>query len=151
MAPRVHTILQRKQVEAALPLCRARPEEPQDRLEMNHFLHNLFEDESAARDLQRSLSRRGRRQDRSRAELRERIEELEGDVGYLSLILASVLCKLDERGVLDPRELGAIMKELDLIDGKQDGQLDTDVLRDVTNEAMSDPPVQSEGDQAQGR
>jgi hypothetical protein len=56
-------------------------------------------------------------------QLHERIRRLEGDVGGLALIVASILKKLDEKGHVTRDEVKTVIEKLDLIDGIRDGKI----------------------------
>ena len=58
-----------------------------------------------------------------------RIRELEQDLGYVALVLGSILSKLDEKGVVSRDDLKQEMARLDELDGVKDGKLDIRVLR----------------------
>ena len=60
-----------------------------------------------------------------------RVRNLENDLGYVSLILAALLQKLDEKEVVDRDDVKAIMAELDELDGDKDNRLDINVLRGI--------------------
>ncbi len=74
-------------------------------------------------------SRTRSRSAKERDALEQRIEELEGDVGFVSLVLASLLAKLEEKGHIGREELRAVLEELDGADGVADGRLDVKALR----------------------
>ncbi|MEM1446416.1 MAG: hypothetical protein AAGF84_10195 [Planctomycetota bacterium] len=61
--------------------------------------------------------------------LKVRIDELESDLGFVVLVLSSVLSALDEKGSLSRDELAKELRELDIIDGRTDGQLSTTILK----------------------
>ena len=63
--------------------------------------------------------------------MKKRVEELEADLGYVSLLLCSVMVQLDERGHLSRDELRELIKEVDGADGDDDGRLNVDVLREL--------------------
>ena len=63
----------------------------------------------------------------------KRIDELEEDLGYMALVLGSVLQKIDEKGLVTREELKATISELDGIDGVKDGKLDISVLKGLGN------------------
>jgi hypothetical protein len=71
---------------------------------------------------------------RSRGRSERRVQRLEEDVGYLTLVLASVLAKLDETGTLNREDLKSTMDELDDFDGIKDGRLNVSILRGATDE-----------------
>ncbi len=63
------------------------------------------------------------------SETRSKIESLENDVGYLALILGSILETLDSKGVVTRADVQASFAALDEIDGVKDGKLDINFLR----------------------
>ncbi len=83
-----------------------------------------------------SRSRRERRRESSGASatrsLEKRVEELEGNLGFVSLLLGSLLAQLDEQGHISRAELREMIREIDGDDGEQDGRLDIGVLRGLT-------------------
>lgn len=76
--------------------------------------------------------RRASRQSTSLSALEKRVEELEGDLGTVSLLLGSLMAQLEENGHLDRSDLRELIEEFDAADGKVDGRLDINVLRDLT-------------------
>ena len=61
--------------------------------------------------------------------LEQRITALEADVGFASLVLAAVMARLDERGVVTKADVRTLVAELDSLDGVKDGRLDVSILR----------------------
>jgi hypothetical protein len=59
----------------------------------------------------------------------KRIADLEDDVGFLALILATLLQKVEEKGLVSRDEVRAALAELDDQDGVRNGKLDVEVLR----------------------
>ncbi len=99
------------------------------------FFDFFFPEQAQAANL-RSIASRQRLQSRSssttkrsQAELEGRIASLEGDLGYVTLLLGSLLGQLDEKGVVTREELKSTIAELDALDGRADGKLDVNVLR----------------------
>jgi len=96
-------------------------------------LYNFFFPQQATADHLQQLARAQRQ--KSRQESRqskfqdERIDEMEMDLGYVSLILGALLQKVDEKGVLSRAEVRETMAALDEIDGVKDGKLDINILR----------------------
>ena len=86
--------------------------------------------------LQRQQMRRDRNQERrnSRAEksVEKKIEQLEHDLGFVSLLLASVMELLNDKGVVKRNDVKEIFKDLDLVDGVKDGKIDINMLRVMT-------------------
>ncbi len=67
----------------------------------------------------RVSSRHARRRS---AELRDRVEELETELGEIRLFSRALLSLLQETGALDPTRLRAKLLELDAADGTIDGR-----------------------------
>ena len=61
--------------------------------------------------------------------LKVRIDELESDLGFVVLVLSSVLSTLDEKGSLSRDELAKELRALDIVDGRADGRLSTSILK----------------------
>ncbi len=66
--------------------------------------------------------------------LKERVSQLEGDVGYLALLLGSLLNRIAQKGVVTQEEIQSVMSELDELDGVVDGSLDIQILRNLGEE-----------------
>jgi hypothetical protein len=66
---------------------------------------------------------------RSDAGLRDRIAELEDDLGRLTLLTHALAEACVRKGIFTREEIAAIADELDLLDGRADGQLDPAALR----------------------
>ena len=81
------------------------------------------------RRLVRAQNRSARTLTNRNGNVERRIDELEKDLGYVTLLLSSVLRKLDERGVVTRREVTEVMAQLDPLDGARDDALDVGVLR----------------------
>ena len=96
-------------------------------------LYNFFFPQQAAADHLQKLARTQARTSQEGARQAkfqdERIDELEQDLGYVALILGSLLQKVDEKGVLSREEIRETMASLDEIDGVKDGGLDINILR----------------------
>ncbi len=84
---------------------------------------------SYLRTLAKSEQQRSRAAARKKPALDRRMDELEGDVGYLALVLGALLQKVDEKGVITRDEVRDTVMELDGLDGVKDGRLDVDILR----------------------
>ena len=96
-------------------------------------LYNFFFPQQAAADhlqeLAKSQKEKSREESHHSKHQDERLEELEMDLGYVSLILGALLQKVDEKGVLSRAEVRETMSALDEIDGVKDGKLDINLLR----------------------
>jgi hypothetical protein len=77
---------------------------------------------------------RQRRHAIDNAALNGRVEALEDDLGYISLVLASIMCRLDEKGVVTQDDVRSLVAELDDVDGVSDGKLDVNLLKELTSE-----------------
>ncbi len=67
---------------------------------------------------------------RSAGDARERIEELEDDLGRLSLLVHALAEACVRQGVLSREQITSIADEIDLLDGCADGKLAPSSLRD---------------------
>ena len=82
-------------------------------------LRKLSESQSFAQ--RRHLSDENTRA-RRHAEIDRRVESLEQDVGFLTLMLEAVVRKTEEKGVLTRDDLKNLMRSIDAEDGRTDGQ-----------------------------
>ena len=86
--------------------------------------------------LQRQQMRRDRNQERKNSRVEKsvdkKIEQLEHDLGFVSLLLASVMELLNDKGVVKRNDVKEIFKDLDLVDGVKDGKIDINMLRVMT-------------------
>jgi hypothetical protein len=95
----------------------------------------LFHDFFTASELNRMDARfRRLRQARtvdvqSRGNMLDRIDELEDDLGRLTLFAQTLAEACVRNGLLTREQISTIAQELDLADGKQDGKLDPSVMR----------------------
>ena len=65
--------------------------------------------------------------------LEDRIDELENDFMTLTLSLASLLDRINEKGLITRDEVREKMSQLDELDGLKDGKLPVSLLRNWTN------------------
>src|SRR5262245_11584001 len=92
----------------------------------------LFPQQAAAIHLRELADKhaRTRRFDSQRVQTAEsRLGELEKDLGFVVLVLGSILDRLNEKGMVTRDEVRSTMSALDLIDGVKDGRLDINVFR----------------------
>ncbi len=80
-------------------------------------------------DQSASARRQARRRGADAEAVRDRVEALEQDLGYVALVLGALVSRLDEDGVVTKADLKAIVAQLDDIDGVKDGRLDITALR----------------------
>lgn len=59
---------------------------------------------------------------RRHAEIDQRFQELEEEIGFLSLMLESIIRKTEEKGVFTRAELKELMQTVDREDGRADGK-----------------------------
>jgi len=91
---------------------------------------------SYLRDIAEQQTRSTIRQSQAATSIEARVRHLETDLGYVALILGSVIDKLDEKGVVTRQDLKDATAALDAVDGVRDGKLDINVLRNI----MRDKP-----------
>ena len=98
-------------------------------------LYEFFFPHQAQSDMLWELARfqklTARRLGAQRVELSARVAELEQDLGYVTLVLGSILRKLDEKGVVTRDDVKGEIAQLDELDGVKDGKLDIQLLRDM--------------------
>lgn len=91
-----------------------------------HWSRVIFDNEWLQRqdieETRRHVSVMARQNIRSRAELRDRVEELEEAVGVLALFSRTMMRILIEKGVMGREELLAALRAIDASDGKADGR-----------------------------
>jgi hypothetical protein len=96
-------------------------------------LYDFFFPEQAQATHLRTLANQSRRgSTRKRpvdSKTSSRLADLEKDVGFVALLLAAMLDRLDEKGVVTRSDLREAVAELDEIDGVRDGRLDVSTLR----------------------
>ena len=99
------------------------------------FFDFFFPEQAQASHLRKLTEQsQGRRRGAQRdniavSQLEKRISDLEHDLGFAALVLASVMAKLDEKGALSRDDVKAAMKDIDGLDGVADGRLDINVLK----------------------
>lgn len=78
-------------------------------------------------DQQSFAGRRANYEDRARArrhaEIDERFASIERELEFHTLMLEAIVRKADEKGVVTREELKALMKSIDLEDGRADGKM----------------------------
>ena len=96
-------------------------------------LYDFFFPEQARAQHLRTLTQQGDASrwnlERRTGQLDDRIDSLESDLGYVTLVLGSLLESLDEKGVLTRDDVKSVVTKLDAIDGVSDGRLDINFLR----------------------
>ncbi len=92
----------------------------------------FFPQQAQAQQLRRLASGQqasSRRRSRTDARLEARMANLEDDLGYVTLILGSILNTLDEKGLVTRSDVKSALASLDELDGVADGRLDINILR----------------------
>jgi hypothetical protein len=96
-------------------------------------LYELFFPEQAQADHLQEIARvqqaQLRRSIRSDTDGQSRLAALEKDMGFIALILGSILQRLDQKGIVTRDEIKQEMSALDELDGVKDGRLDVNILR----------------------
>ena len=98
-------------------------------------LYEWFFPEIAAAEHLRTIAYRKRTPRRTNVGSRKtakRVDDLEEDLGYITLILGAILQKLDEKGTVTREEIRTVMADLDEVDGVQDGRLDINILKGIS-------------------
>ncbi len=101
-----------------------------------YLLHDFW----TARELDRidqEMYARRRTEQRGRIELRQRVEELEDDLGRVALLARALAEACLQKGLLTRNEIAAMATKVDTADGVQDGKLDP--------RRLSSPPDESAG------
>lgn len=100
------------------------------------FFEFFFPQQAQAAHLRQMARSQRRAQRRARSQQRqepavdpERIEQLEDDLGTLTMVLGGLMRLLDERGVVTRDDMRAAVRAIDGADGEEDGKLNLDVLR----------------------
>ena len=97
---------------------------------LSHFFFTPHVTTGTIDGVERNSRRRSRGARRRRIAMSNRIDAIEDDVGYLSLVLASLIETVEEKGVITRDELRAVVARFDQIDGVEDGKLDVNYLRE---------------------
>lgn len=66
-------------------------------------------------------------------ELEKRVTELERDLGFVSLLLATILNTVEKKEVVSREEIHATMEQMDLLDMFKDGRLTISALKEWAN------------------
>jgi hypothetical protein len=92
-----------------------------------YLLHDYFTAEEFNR-MDRRVRQMRSSQARSSADLRDRIADLEDDLGRLTLLTYALAEACVRKGVFTREEIASFADELDLVDGRADGKLDPSAL-----------------------
>ncbi|MEM7309387.1 MAG: hypothetical protein AAF682_22075 [Planctomycetota bacterium] len=98
---------------------------------LRHFFPEIARDKQLA-EMAKAQNYRSRRDARLRMALEGRIADLENDLGYVALVLGSLLQKVDEKGVVTRDEVREAASVLDGIDGIEDGKIDVSFLKGLS-------------------
>ena len=90
---------------------------------MRYLVHDFWTASELDR-IDREMYARRRTEQRGRIELRQRVEELEDDLGRVALLARALAEACLQKGILTRNEVAAMASKVDLADGVQDGQLD---------------------------
>ena len=80
-------------------------------------------------DRQERQSRIDRIHDQSQTNIESRVDELENDLGTVSLVLAALIEAANDNGSISREQIKKIIDELDVLDGFKDGRLNSAFLR----------------------
>lgn len=96
-------------------------------------LRRLAEQQDWSRRQARRNDARAERESEARdsrvTELEGRVQELERDLGFVALLLGSLLHTANKKGVVTRHEVASALESLDAGDGARDGMLDIEALR----------------------
>lgn len=81
------------------------------------------------RSIAHSMRTHSRNANRSARRASVARDEIEDDLGFVALVLMSLVGSLIEKGVIQEEDLAAHIKRLDTLDGIEDGKLNPDMLR----------------------
>jgi len=79
-------------------------------------------------EIEAKMRRRAAGERRSRADVRDSIEALEMELGFVTLMNRAMLQVLFDHGLCDKARITDLMRHFDTLDGEADGGLDTSAL-----------------------
>lgn len=103
------------------------------------FIHYRMKKLKEQLDTKREETKRFKKRDESAEP--NKVEVLEGHVEFLSLMCRSLLEVLIENKMCTMDSLADLMKRLDMLDGRADGGLETQVLKDEMQGKKPDEPA----------
>ena len=89
----------------------------------SYLFDNEFSQRQDINNLRATSRVRARQLRRQTRESRERLQELEEEVGELALLTRALLTYLRESGGIDPEKFAEVLERVDLDDGVLDGKL----------------------------
>lgn len=101
----------------------------------------FFPQQAAAQHLRRLANEKSMDtvRDASRRRKSEvRIDSLEEDLGYVTLLLGAIVDRLDAKGAVTRNDLREVISTLDDVDGVRDGRLDISFLRGTLHSSDRD-------------
>ena len=104
----------------------------------NFFMPDMA-NASELRSITSSMRLANRQARRARGRTSKRLDELEDDLGFLALLLFSLVGAIQERGVVTRADLVTKLEELDRYDGTADGKVDLAIVRDMLGFAKEEP------------
>ena len=105
----------------------------------NYVFDNEYRQRSDIENLKRRSQATGRSQSRKAKELDRRVEELEEELGEITLVCRSLLTVLRQSGAVDPAALEAVMADIDAEDGVIDGRVTPEDKRPKPRKAPKAP------------
>jgi len=106
-----------------------------------YYLHDFWTAREFNKMEEQMRSRSRAHRNARRRDAAER-DELEEDVGFLTLTLMGLIRSLVDKGLITRDQLQAEMQALDLTDGEADGRLEPDAAREAFG--MEPPPPEPE-------
>ncbi|MFO0940372.1 MAG: hypothetical protein U0930_06345 [Pirellulales bacterium] len=92
-------------------------------------LRRIADGQHRAQRIGELASRRSYESELRITDVEERVLKLERDLGFVALMLGSIVSELNTKGVVTRKELSDIIEKLDARDGFPDESLDIDRLR----------------------
>ena len=81
---------------------------------------------------QRNVKLKSKKQNHSESNIKNRVTNLEDDLGFLALLVAGIMTRLDEKQIVQKDDIREIIQEIDGFDGEEDGKLDINVLKGLS-------------------
>lgn len=97
----------------------------------------------ALRNIARTMRTSARTEARDRRRTAASLSDVEEDLGFLALVLLSLVGSLVKKGVVAEEELKAHLQRVDTLDGVEDGRLTPDVLRGALGFARPEKPPEA--------
>ncbi|MDF1660874.1 MAG: hypothetical protein P1V97_03835, partial [Planctomycetota bacterium] len=95
----------------------------------NYVFDNEYKQRYDIENLRQASNNARRRQSRTQRETKDRVSELEQEVGELALVCRTLLTVLRESGSIDEKRFQQVFKDIDAEDGVIDGRVTPETER----------------------